>query len=114
MDEKTIKKSWKSLTWLKDSKKEFDRYKKKKNPEELAQAGEKLYNSMTLYLDEKLGIRLKNYKQIKEAAASDKDIKKIFDDAYWLHVFFYRGYTDDISNEEDKFKRVYKFLEKVI
>lgn len=106
-------KIWKPETWLKASGKEYAKYKRTKDLEHFAQAGEKLYNSMTLLLDERTGKRLRNYRQIKEAATKDPFVKKIFDDAYWLHVFFYRGFTEDIKTEEDKFKRVYKLMKEV-
>lgn len=109
-----VKKSWKPETWYNASMKEYAKYKKTKDLETFAQAGEKLYNSITLLLDERTGKKLRNYKQIKAAAMQDPFIKKIFEDAYWLHVFFYRGFTEDISQEEEKFKNVRDKLKKVI
>lgn len=104
------KKVWSSRFWLRESKKEFDNYKKTKNPEKLAQAGEKLWNSLGHYLDEKTGKRLTSFSDIRKEALRDKEIRKFFDDAYWLHIFFYRGYTEDINIEEKKFRRVSGWL----
>ena len=109
-----IIKTWNSKLWIKESKKEFGKYKESNDATSLAQAGEKLYNALTLHLDEKTGKKLIKYSDIKKEAMKDNKIRKIFDDAYWLHVFFYRGFTEDIKNEEDKYKRVYKFLKEVI
>lgn len=107
-------KTWNSKLWIKEARKEFGKYKESNDATCLAQAGEKLYNALTLHLDEKTKKRLIKYSDIKKEAMKDKETKKIFEDAYWLHVFFYRGFTEDIKNEESKYKRVYKYLKEVI
>jgi hypothetical protein len=109
-----VKKNWKSRTWYKMAVNEFGKYKKTKNPEKLAEAGEKLYNALTLLLDERTGKKLKNFRLIKKEAMIDPLLKNIFEDAYWLHVFFYRGFTEDITTEEEKFRNVSKKLKEVI
>ncbi|RLG45319.1 MAG: hypothetical protein DRN81_02010 [Thermoproteota archaeon] len=108
------KKVWTSKGWFNESKKEFNEYKKSKNPRKLAQAGEKLWNSLSLYIDEKTGKRMINFSEIRKEAHKDPEIRKFFDDAYWLHIFFYRGFTEDIGIEEGKFKRVSTWLGKKI
>jgi hypothetical protein len=108
------KKKWSAGKWLKESISEFNKYKKTGKGIKLAQAGEKLWNSYTLYLDKKHGKELTSYKDIRDISIKDPFTKKIFDDVYWLHIFFYRGYTDDLRIEEGKFKSARDNLKKVI
>lgn len=108
------RKDWKAKQWFQASKKEYDKYKKNKKPLMLAQAGEKLWNSFGLYLDEKSGKNLIRFKDVVKEAMKDKTAKKIFDDAYWMHIFFYRGYTEDIEIEEGKYKKAFNRMKKVI
>jgi hypothetical protein len=108
------KKIWTADKWYKESMEEFRIYKKTGKTIKLAQAGEKMWNSFTLYLDKKYNKELTSYREIKKAVDKDPEMKKIFDDAYWLHIFFYRGYTDYPPIEEEKFMNVSKKLRKVI
>jgi hypothetical protein len=109
-----IEKTWTPIIWLTEADKEFRNYKKTDKGEKLAEAGEKLYNSLVSLLEERTGKKLNNYHKIKEAATKDPFAKKIFDDAYWLHIFFHRRFTEDITTEEEKFANVMNKMEKEI
>jgi hypothetical protein len=108
------KKRWSAKKWLNESISEYNTYKKTGKGIKLAQAGEKLWNVFTLYLDKKYGKEFTKYKDIKDISEKDPEAKKIFDDAYWLHIFFYRGYTDDPRIEEGKFIKARDRLKKVV
>jgi hypothetical protein len=107
-------KKWSAGKWFKESVSEYNKYKKTGKGIKLAQAGEKMWNTFTLYLDKKNGKELTKYKDIKDVSMKDPFAKKIFDDAYWLHIFFYRGYSDDLRIEEEKFRNVRDKLKSVV
>lgn len=107
-------KVWKPLTWVRHSKNEYQRYKKTKDLKLLAQSGEKLWNAFNLYADRKLGKEFFSFKSMDGTvrASKDKEFVDRYDDALWLHAFFYRGYTDHESVEERKWQDVYDYLRK--
>ena len=103
---------WKSAEWADRAKAEFDEYKKTGDMLKLAQSGEKLWNAFSLRMDERFGMKFFSYMQMRDAveASGDKELLAIAEAAYWMHVFFYRGYTDDVRQEEGKWHNVHRWL----
>lgn len=107
-------KVWKPVMWVRQSKNEFQRYKKTKDLKLLAQSGEKLWNAFALYVDDRLGKKFFSFGKMDGAvqASNDKEFVERYDDALWLHSFFYRGYTESEHIEERKWHNVYDYLRK--
>ena len=107
------RRKWESKKWLDEATTEFREYENTKKGIKLAHAGEKLWNAFILYLDGSRKERT-SYKDIKDVSMKDPFAKNIFNDAYWLHIFYYRGYSDDLRIEEEKFRNVRDKLKGVI
>jgi arginine/lysine/ornithine decarboxylase len=105
-------KAWTSKQWLKAAKKEHDKFKRTGNPMFFAESGEKLWNAIGLYVDEKTGKSIESYYELKRAVANDTVLSQKLSEAYNLHTFFYRGRTDNRRNEEEDWKNVYNFLKR--
>lgn len=92
--------------FLRKAEQEFRRYKKTNDDQYLAQAGEKLWNVFNIFVQEKVGYKITNYGAMKKAVtelygkAKSNTLLITFDNAYQLHIFFYRGWTDDINDVE--------------
>jgi hypothetical protein len=85
------------------SEAEFKRYESTGDDQYLAQAGEKLWNVFNLYVQKKIGRKVTNYGAMKKAVAElysqggSNLLLTTFKNAYDLHIFFYRGWTEDIN-----------------
>jgi len=96
-------------SFLKESEREYHKYKRTKNITIFAQAGEKLWCAFNILLEEISHKKIQNFKTVKnvvkEIAINNDDsiVLQLFNDLYALHVFFYRGWTEDITIEEDKY-----------
>lgn len=94
-------------SFLKKSEAEYNKYKTTKDDVYLAQAGEKLWNIFNMYVQEKVGRKITNYGALKKAVSElfasggTNNLLTTFKNTYDLHVFFYRGWTEDI-NEIDE------------
>jgi hypothetical protein len=107
-------KVWKSAEWADRAKAEFDEYKKTGDMLKLAQSGEKIWNAFSLRMDERFGRKFFGFLKLQDAiiASGDDELLRVAKDAYWMHVFFYRGYTDDVRMEEGNWLNVYKWLKR--
>jgi hypothetical protein len=85
------------------SGREFKRFESTNSDEALAQAGEKLWNVFNMWVQDEVGYPVRNYGVLKKAvselyAKGKSDILlTTFKNAYDLHKYFYRGWTDDVS-----------------
>lgn len=92
--------------FLKKAEHEFKRYKRTGDDQYLAQAGEKLWNVFNLFVQEKSGRKITNYGALKKAITElyskgkSNTLLITFKNAYDLHIFFYRGWTEDIKDVE--------------
>jgi hypothetical protein len=99
------------------SRKEFEEYTKTNDINHLAQAGEKLWNAFSMLVEKIIGKKISRFKELKEAVFDiykerlDKTILITFENAYDLHRFFYKGWTEDITIEEEQYKLVYDLIE---
>jgi hypothetical protein len=99
------------------SSKEFEEYTKTNDINHLAQAGEKLWNVFSMLVEKIIGKKISRFKELKEAVFSiyrerlDRIVLTAFENAYDLHKFFYRGWTEDITIEEEQYKFVYDLIE---
>jgi len=97
--------------------KEFSKYKKTKDTTYLAQAGEKLWNCFNMIVERIVKHKIEKFADLKDAVFdiqkkfNDRMVYLIFMDLYDLHKFFYRGWTEDISIEEEQFLRNYYMLQ---
>ena len=93
-------------SFLVKSQAEFRRYKQTGDSDYLAQAGEKLWNVMSLFVQERAGKKITSFGGMRDAVAklyaagATDTLLTTFRNAYDLHKFFYRGWTDDIHEVE--------------
>jgi hypothetical protein len=93
-------------SFLMKSRAEYRRYKKTGDEDYLAQAGEKLWNVMSLLVQERAGKKITSYGDMQKEVArlystgATSTLLITFKNAYDLHKFFYRGWTDDIREIE--------------
>lgn len=89
--------------------KEYNVWKKSKDINRLAEAGEKLWNAFNMLVQDKWGKPIHNYGTLKKAVSDlyakgkSNTILTTFDNAYKLHVFFYRGWTEDDAEIDELF-----------
>jgi hypothetical protein len=108
-------------SFLDKSRSQLASYKKSGDVESLAQSGEKLWNAFNLLVQKKVGYPVRNYSAFQKAVSelyqrtgSDLLLRSA-SKAYNLHVFFYRGYTENVAVVENDNCEVYegmKILEK--
>jgi hypothetical protein len=86
--------------WI-GSQREFKRFESTKSDEALAQAGEKLWNVFNIWVQEEVGYPVRNFGVLKKAVSELYSVGKTdtllttFKNAYDLHKYFYRGWSDD-------------------
>jgi hypothetical protein len=103
--------------FLRLSKKEFEEYVKTNDINRLAQAGEKLWNAFSMLVEMIVGRKISRFKELKDAVFDiykerlDRTVLIAFENAYSLHRFFYKGWTEDIGIEEEQYKLVYDLIE---
>jgi hypothetical protein len=102
--------------FLAKSRSQLAAYKKSGDVESLAQSGEKLWNAFNLLVQKKVGRPVRNFAAFKQAVSelyqktgSDLLLRSSTK-AYNLHVFFYRGYTEDVAAVENDNREVYESM----
>ena len=99
------------------SKEEYEEFKKTGDSVHFAQAGEKLWNALNMIVEKIVKKKITKFRELKDAIFTiykeygDRTILLIFENAYDLHKFFYRGWTEDITIEEEQYKLVYDMIE---
>ena len=95
---------------LKYSKFEYERYEKTRNEIYLQQAGEKLFNAYSKYLEIKFSKRTQNHDDTRKLAYHDEYDTNIMSNLDHLHEYFYHGgdvfstnqyYTSALKKVED-------------
>ena len=99
------------FSYLKQAKKEYNEYKKHKDTLKLAEGGEKLWRAFNYYMELRMNKSLKTSREVRQAVylQHDTNIISIYDNASWLHQFFY-GWTDNIEDVIYNFNIVYNGL----
>jgi hypothetical protein len=101
------------------SQEHFARYKRTGDTEEFGQAGEKLWNAFNLLVQQRLGRKVEDFGELRKGVAElrkdsgNRIYVDVFEDAYDLHKFFYRGWTEDMGYEEEKYKRVLEGIKSI-
>jgi len=86
--------------------KEYGKYEKTKNEDFLAEAGEKLWNAFQMLMETLSGKKIRSYGDLKKVLVdytNDDVVIETQQKVYRLHVFFYRGWTEDITEISDAF-----------
>lgn len=89
--------------------KEYSAWKKSKDINRLAEAGEKLWNVFNMLIQDKWGKPIHNYGTLRKAVSDlynkgmSKTLFTTFENAYQLHKFFYQGWTDDNAEIDELF-----------
>ena len=103
-------------TFLRASEKEYEKYRATKQEENIAQAGEKLWNSFNMLIEHISGKKIRSFKQVQKESQnldtkhSDRIFTDAFENAYKLHIFFYRGWTEDISEIASLFVKTHALV----
>jgi len=103
-------------SFLSKSQAEYRGYKRTGDSDTLAQAGEKLWNVMSLLVQEKAGRKITSYGELQKAvsdlygAGATSTLLITFKNAYDLHKFFYRGWTENIKEIEELYAETYNGL----
>jgi hypothetical protein len=108
---------WKAYgVFLEKSRSQLAEYKKNGDAESLAQSGEKLWNAFNLLVQKKVGYPVRSYPAFRRAVSelyqrtgSDLLLRSS-GKAYALHVFFYRGYTENEAEVENDNREVYESM----
>jgi hypothetical protein len=85
------------------SQREFKRFESTQSDEALAQAGEKLWNVFNMWVQQEVGHPVRNFGSLKKAVSElyskgkSDVILTTFKNAYDLHKYFYRGWTEDVN-----------------
>lgn len=110
-------KGWKTYrAFLNKSKTEFDTYTRTGDVKKLAQAGEKLWNAFNLFVQKKSGKKIRSYSQLKKEVSEiytqsgSELLLRTFKKCYDLHIFFYRGYTEDVKDIENDYLEAYESI----
>jgi hypothetical protein len=102
--------------FLTKSRSELAAYKKTGDTESLAQSGEKLWNAFNLMVQKKVGRPVRSYGAFRKAVSElyqktgSNLLLRSSEQAFNLHVFFYRGYTEDESEVENNNREVYESM----
>ena len=100
-------------TYIQKAKEEFKKYISTKQDVYLAQAGEKLWNAYNILVEIKLKKKIRSFRDMRNGVSQlyAKTGLKLwidtFEDAYTLHRFFYRGWTDDEDEIVKLFENTY-------
>lgn len=103
--------------FIKMSQAEYQKFKGTGDDNHLAQAGEKLWNAFGMIVEKIVKKKVKKFRELKNAVFEiysqymDSSVLLTFENAYDLHKFFYRGWTEDISIEEEQYKLVADLIE---
>lgn len=98
---------WNYRKWISQSIVEYNKYKKTNELENLAQAGEKVWNAFNIIIQNKVKRKIRSYGEMKIVVGKlfqetgSELLLTVKKDAYDLHVFFYQGWTDDPTEIEE-------------
>ena len=96
--------------YFRKAKEEFKKYERTKQIIFLAQASEKLWNAFNLLIESKLSRRIRSFKDLRNGVSelyAKTGLKlwiNTFENAYSLHKFFYRGWTDEEGEVKNLFQ----------
>lgn len=98
--------------YIREASAERRAYSKAHNATKLAEAGEKLWGATNYLLELKANRSISTTKEAKAALAElkDKELSKVYDEAFLLHTFFY-GWTEDMDKIVDTFDSALEGLE---